>query len=81
MSQFHLLGTSCLRHWVQDSETKLGLREGVLGMTVHGGPGRRDWNSSTCHLFAPLTPGTGNIQSTRQTWPQYLVPVTEEITA
>lgn len=26
MSRFHLFGTSCLRHWVQDSEAKLGLR-------------------------------------------------------
>lgn len=37
---FSLIGSSCLRHYIQeDSEAKLGLRGERLGMTVHGCPG------------------------------------------
>lgn len=60
MSQFYLFSTSCLRHWVQDSEAKLGLRGGSAGNDCVQWPREEGMEqqhmSPVCHPF-PLPAG------------------------
>lgn len=77
MCQFPLIGSSCLRHCVQeDSEAKLGLRVESTGMMGAG-----NGIAALCCLLATLTPDTRDTQSTKESWLHHSVLFSEETTA